>query len=332
METHGTSGDPRVRKVGSVIAILMLLSAGPLAATLIDSLLVLSLLVQGTFAALFALSVGFLVRQNGMVSFGHAAFFGLPGYVVAVWIPGGVVPGELVVLGAIVLTALFAYVIGLVIVRVHGIAFGMLTLALGQGLYQAATRLRGVTGGFDGISLRHLPHDLFGIPTKLLQQPRSMLVVTWSIMALILVLVWLFSRSHWGRLTEGIRDNEERLRFIGYDTLTPRVLVFAASATIAAVGGVLSTIYNAFISPDALHWTASGEALIMAILGGTGAPWGPVVGAFIYFFLKYEAGLYTTHWLSIIGLAVILVSAFLPSGLVGVIARSMPLLRPRANQ
>lgn len=319
-------------KLRSIIAILVLLAAGPLAAAVIDSPLMLSLLVQGTFTALFALSVGFLIRQNGMVSFGHAAFFGLPGYAVAVCIPTDVVPGELVILGAIILTTLFAFVIGLAIVRVHGIAFGMLTLALGQGLYQAATRLRGVTGGFDGISLRHLPHELFGMPVRLLQQPRPMLVITWLIMAVILVLVWLFSRSHWGRLTEAIRDNEERVRFLGYNTLTARALIFAASATIAAVAGVLFIIYNAFISPDTLHWTASGSALIMAILGGTGTPWGPVAGAFIYFFLKHEAGIYTTHWLSIIGCAVILVSAFFSSGLAGVITRGLYLLRPRANR
>ncbi|MBZ0146177.1 MAG: branched-chain amino acid ABC transporter permease [Pseudorhodoplanes sp.] len=319
-------------KLRSIIAILALLAAGPLAATLIDSPLIFSLLAQSTIAGLFALSVGFLIRQNGMVSFGHAAFFGLPGYAIAVWIPAGAVPGELVIFGAIIFTTLFAFVIGLAIVRVHGIAFGMLTLALGQGLYQAAARLRGVTGGFDGINLRHLPHDLFGLPVKLLQQPRSMLVVTWLIMALILTLVWLFSRSHWGRLTEAIRDNEERVRFLGYNTLIPRALIFAASAMIASIAGVLFIIYNAFISPDTLHWTASGEALIMAILGGTGAPWGPVVGAFIYFFLKHEAGTYTTHWLSIIGCAVILISALFPSGLAGVIARSIHLLRPRANR
>lgn len=319
-------------KLRSIIAILAFLTAGPLAATLIDSQLILSLLVQGTFAALFALSVGFLIRQNGMVSFGHAAFFGLPGYAVAVWIQAGIVPGELVILGAIIFTTLFAFVIGLVIVRVHGIAFGMLTLALGQGFYQVATRLRGVTGGFDGINLRYLPHDLFGLPVKLLQQPRSMLAVTWLIMAVIVMLVWAFSRSHWGRLTEAIRDNEERVRFLGCNTLVPRALIFAASATIASTAGVLFIVYNAFISPDTLHWTASGEALIMAILGGTAAPWGPVVGGFIYFFLKHEAGLFTTHWLSIIGCAVILVSALFPSGLAGVITQSIRLLRPGVNR
>jgi branched-chain amino acid transport system permease protein len=103
--------------------------------------------------------------------------------------------------------------------------------------------------------------------------------------------------------------------------LLPRALVFAASTVIAAIGGVLFVVYNTFISPDAVHWTASGSALIMAILGGAGSTWGPALGAFVYFFLKEVAGSYTTHWLSIIGVALILVSVAFPTGLAGLVTR-----------
>jgi branched-chain amino acid transport system permease protein len=196
----------------------------------------------------------------------------------------------------------------------------MLTLAIGQGLYVAVTRVRGITGGHDGMNLR-LPRELFGLPLKLLQQPQGMFIVSWLVLMLILASIWFFTRSHWGRLTEGIRDNEERIRFLGYPTLLPRALVFAASTVIAAIGGVLFVIYSTFISPDAVHWTASGSALIMAILGGAGSPWGPALGAFVYFLLKHVAGEYTTHWLSIIGVALILVSVAFPTGLAGLVGR-----------
>jgi branched-chain amino acid transport system permease protein len=289
-------------------------------AVLITSPMVLSLLVQATFAAIFAVGVGFLIRQNGMVSFGHAAFYGLPGYLIGMLLPGGMLPAELLIIGAVLLTGILGFAIGLVIVRVHGIAFGMLTLAIGQGLYVAFTRMRGITGGHDGMNLR-LPRELFGLPLKLLQQPTGMLIVSWLFLIAILFSIWLFSRSHWGRLTEGIRDNEERIRFLGYPTLLPRALVFAASTVIAAIGGVLFVVYNTFISPDAVHWTASGSALIMAILGGAGSTWGPALGAFVYFFLKEVAGTYTTHWLSIIGVALILVSVAFPTGLAGLVTR-----------
>jgi branched-chain amino acid transport system permease protein len=309
-----------VKKFRFAAALLALCSLGPLAATLITSPMMLSLLAQATFAAIFSVGVGFLIRQNGMVSFGHAAFYGLPGYMVGMLLPSGVMQAELLIIGAVVVTGILGFAIGLVIVRVHGIAFGMLTLAVGQGLYVALTRVRGITGGHDGMNLR-LPRELFGLPLKLLQQPQGMLIVAWLVLMAILVSIWLFSRSHWGRLTEGIRDNEERIRFLGYPTLLPRALVFAASTVIAAIGGVLFVTYNSFISPDAVHWTASGSALIMAILGGAGSTWGPALGAFVYFLLKHVAGDYTTHWLSIIGVALILVSVAFPTGLAGLVTR-----------
>jgi len=309
-----------MRKFRSAMALLALCSLGPLMAALITSPLMLSLLAQASFAAIFAVGVGFLIRQNGMVSFGHAAFYALPGYLIAMLLPRGMLPAEVLIIGAVFLTGLLGFAIGLVIVRVHGIAFGMLTLAIGQGLYVAVTRTRGITGGHDGMSLR-LPRELFGLPLKLLQQPQGMFLVSWLVLMLILASIWFFSRSHWGRLTEGIRDNEERIRFLGYPTLLPRALVFAASTVIVAIGGVLFVIYNTFISPDAVHWTASGLALVMAILGGAGSPWGPALGAFVYFFLKHVAGSYTTHWLSIIGVALILVSVVFPTGLAGLVAR-----------
>lgn len=309
-----------MRNIRFFAAVLALCAIGPLMATLITSPLMLSLLAQATFAAIFAVGVGFLIRQNGMVSFGHAAFYGLPGYMIGMLLPGASMPAEVVIIGAVVLTGILGFAIGLVIVRVHGIAFGMLTLAIGQGLYVAVTRVRGITGGHDGMNLR-LPRELFGLPLKFLQQPQGMLIVSWLVLMLILVSIWLFSRSHWGRLTEGIRDNEERIRFLGYATLLPRALVFAASTVVAAIGGVMFVIYNTFISPDAVHWTASGSALIMAILGGAGSTWGPALGAFVYFLLKHAAGSYTTHWLSIIGVALILVSVAFPNGLAGLVVR-----------
>jgi branched-chain amino acid transport system permease protein len=320
MEADRLGRKPLVRKFRFAAALLALCSFGPLMAVLITSPLMLSLLAQATFAAIFALGVGFLIRQNGMVSFGHAAFYGLPGYLVGMLLPSGMLPVEVLIIGAVLLTGVLAFAIGLVIVRVHGIAFGMLTLAIGQGLYVAVTRMRGISGGHDGMNLR-LPRELFGLPLKLLQQPQGMIVISWLALMAILLSIWIFSRSHWGRLTEGIRDNEERIRFLGYRTLLPRALVFAASAVIAATGGALFVIYNTFISPDAVHWTASGSALIMAILGGAGSTWGPALGAFVYFLLKHVAGEYTTHWLSIIGVALILVSVAFPTGLAGLVER-----------
>jgi len=295
---------------------------GPTLAVYIKSPFFLSLLVQATIAAILATGVGFLIRQNGMVSFGHAAFFGISAYAMVALLPSERVPAELIIVGAILATGLLAFLIALAIVKVHGIAFGMLTLAFGPGVYEASTRMRSVTGGHDGASLRRkLPDVLFGIPLDVFQSPKGMLIVAWLALATIVTLLWLFSRSSLGTLTEAIRDNEERVRFLGYRTLLPRALVFAISAVIAALSGVLFTIYNSFISPDSLHWSASGTALIMTIIGGSGAVWGPAVGAFAYFFLKEVVGHYTYHWLALVGIVMICVSVFFPKGLAGVFDR-----------
>lgn len=309
-----------MKRAAPWIGFLTLAVAGPLIARLVPSSMTLSLLAQGTFTAIFALGIGFLIRQNGMISFGHAAFFGLPAYAFAALLPSGILPAEGLLLLAIAGTVAVAFIIGLIVVRVHGIAFGMLTLAIGQGLYEAATRWRSVTGGHDGVNVR-LPREMFGTSLKVLQQPQNMFILAWIVMVLCLIAVWLFARSPWGQLTEAIRDNEERVRFLGYKTLLPRAAVFAGSAFLVAIAGSLSVLYNAFISPDSIHWTASGSGLIMAILGGTAAAWGPLLGGFVYFFLKHAAGAYTTHWLSIIGIALIFVAVMFPQGLAGLVQR-----------
>ncbi len=310
----------------AVAALAVLALVGPLIAVLVPSPLAHSLIAQATMYAIYALGVGVLLRQNGMVSFGHAAFFGLPGYLIGALLPLGVAPAELVIVGAVVLTALVAFLIGLVIVRVHGIAFGMLTLAIGQAVYEAATRLRGWTGGHDGISIG-FPREMFGLSARVFGDPRSMLSIAWLSMVAVLGLVLWFAASRHGRLAEAIRDNEERARFLGFDTLVPRAVVFALSAAVTAVGGALFALYNAFISPETVHWTASGAALIMAILGGTAAPWGPLLGGYVYFFLKEAVGSYTTHWLAIIGASMIVITVAFPAGLSGLVLRMR--LRPR---
>jgi branched-chain amino acid transport system permease protein len=294
------------------------LGVGLLASAWISKPLTMTLLTQATFAAIFAVAVGFLIRQNGMVSFGHAAFYALPGYIVAILLRRLDLPAEFLILSAILVTTLLGFALGLIAVRLNGIAFSMLTLAVGQSLYVAATHMRDLTGGHDGIGLR-LPRELFGLPLKLWRQPQGMFILSWCVLIVILTLIWFFVHSRWGRLTLAIRDNEERARFLGYRTLLPRALVFTASALIASVAGMLFAIYNTFISPDATHWTNSGAALVMSVLGGANSIWGPALGAYAYFFLKEFSEAYTTHWLSVIGTALIAISVAFPSGIAGLL-------------
>jgi len=283
---------------------------------LVNSPLLFTLLTQAAIGALLAVSVGLLIRQNGAVSFGQALYFGLGAYGVALAVRQGAFPIEVGLFLAIAAPSLLAFGFGLVIVRIRGVAFGMLTLAIGQAFYELVGRWRELANGDDGLAFS-LSGRIFGAPIAWVQNPASMFVICWLVLMLVLVALSSFARSHYGTLTLAIRDNEERARFIGYATVLPRALVFALSAALAALAGVLFALYNSFVSPDILHWSYSGAALIMAIIGGTRFVWGPALGAAIYFFFKNAAGDFTEHWPAIIGLTLIVVTVLLPRGISG---------------
>lgn len=323
--TPPPTGALRIALISSVVMLL-----GITASFLVTSNVALAIMTQAIFYALLALGVGVLLRQNGMVSFGHAVFFGLPAYLIGMGFRHTSLPAEVLIVASIVIITVFALVIGLVFVRVHGIAFGMLTLAVGQAFYEAAGRFRELTGGFDGMTVRW-PRQLFGVPTSAFERAPSMFAISWCVLIVTLSLIVLLSKSRFGALTVAIRENESRAAFLGYKTLLPRAIIFALSALIAAIGGVLFSIYNGFVSPSTVHWTASGEALVMAILGGATAPWGSVLGAFVYFFFKELLGSFTTHWMSIVGSCLIVVSVAFPEGMAGLVNRLMTRRVPNAN-
>lgn len=280
----------------------------------------LSLLTQATIYAVFALGVGLLLRQNGMVSFGHALFFGLASYVVAILLQLNAVSAEAAIVIAIVGLTVFAFLIGLVIVRVPGVAFSMLTLAVGQMAYLTAARSRGLTGGADGMFIEW-PATLFGVPVPLLQKPAWMLMLSWAVLVLLLLALSLLLRSRFGAITEAVRDNEERTRFIGIRTLLPRAALYALSAAVTSVAGVLTALNTSFVSPESLHWSLSGVALMMVVVGGTRVLWGPALGAAVYFLAKDVLGEHVQHWMAIFGIALILVIVFAPEGLSGLLRR-----------
>jgi len=304
------------------------LVAGGIVATAVSSGTVLSLLTQATVYAIFATGLGLLLRQNGMVSFGHAMFFGSSGYAVGILLQLKAMPAEAAVVVAVLGVALFALLLGLVVVRVPGIAFGMLTLAVGQMIHLTATRSRGLTGGADGMNI-DWPSTLFGVEVSALLEPHAMFALAWTVLVLVLLGLALLLRTRFGAITEAVRDNEERARFIGIRTLLPRAAVFALSAGVTALGGVLSALNTGFVSPEGLHWSVSGVALMMVVVGGSRALWGPALGAIVYFLVKDVLGDYANHWMAIFGTGLIVVIVFAPQGLSGALQRLVP-SRPKA--
>lgn len=292
----------------------------------ISSGTVLSLLTQATIYAVFALGVGLLLRQNGMVSFGHALYFGSAGYGVGLLLQQQVMPAELALLLTLLGLGLGAFLIGLVIVRVPGVAFGMLTLAIGQVFYLSASRSRGLTGGADGMNI-DWPARLFGVELSLLLQPKGLFLLSWAVLLLVMAGLTLLLRTRFGAITEAVRDNEERARFIGIRTLVPRAAIYALSAMVTGLAGLLAALNTGFVSPENLHWSLSGVALMMVVVGGYKALWGPALGAVVYFLAKDVLGDYANHWMAIFGIALITVIVFAPTGLAGALGQ---LLRPRA--
>lgn len=303
-----------------LIAAAAALALGALVSHGFDSGRLLSLLTQATIYAVFALGVGLLLRQNGMVSFGHALFFGASGYVVAILLQTKATSAEAAVLIAIAGLTVAAFLVGLVIVRVPGVAFGMLTLAIGQMAFLTASRSRGLTGGADGMSVEW-PSTLFGVSVNLLQKPAWMLMVSWGVLVLLLLGLGVLLRGRFGAITEAVRDNEERARFIGIRTLLPRALMYAISAGVTATAGVLGALNTSFVSPESLHWSLSGQALMMVVVGGTRALWGPALGAAVFFLAKDVLGEHAQHWMAVFGTALIIVIVFAPEGLSGLLRR-----------
>ena len=314
-----TRSPPSRHALSAGLAVAAIL-AGVLIAATIRSNLMMTLLTQAIITGILATGVGFLIRQNGVVSFGHAAFYGVACYVIALAMKHGVMRAEFAIVLALALPTALAFLLGLVIVRIPGVAFSMLTLAVGQAFYEFAMKARQVTGGEDGFSV-NLPSTIFGIETALFQSPHSMFMISWGMLAMTILLLTVVATSPFGRLTAAIRENEERARFVGYATVLPRALVLTLSAFVTAVAGVLFTLYNTFVSPDVLHWSLSGSALIMAIIGGPRLVWGPALGAIIFFFAKDMAGDVTEHWQGIIGVILIVVMVVLPAGLGGALTR-----------
>ncbi|WP_420177565.1 branched-chain amino acid ABC transporter permease [Kerstersia gyiorum] len=306
---------------------LAALAAGLLVATQVQSAILLSLLTQATIFAIFALGVGLLLRQNGMVSFGHAAFYGLAGYVAAILMQHAV-PAEAVVLLTLLIMALFSCLLGLVIVRVPGIAFGMLTLAVGQMFFQLASTSRSLTGGADGMYL-DWPARLFGVPIALIQRQDVLFSISWTLLVLCIAGLAALLSTRFGRVTEAVRDNEERARFIGIRTLMPRVAIFTLSALVTSLAGLLSVLNTGFISPESLHWSVSGSALMMVIIGGFRTLWGPALGAIVFFLARDLIGDYAQHWLAIFGTALILIIVFSPEGIGGALQRLCQRRRPQ---
>jgi branched-chain amino acid transport system permease protein len=267
---------------------------------------------------LAAMSVNFLLGFTGVLSFGHAAYFGLgvygTGLTIRYLVPSTVL-GMCVGVGSAIVAAA---IIGALIVRLRGIYFAMVTIAFGQVFYFIAYRWNKVTGGDDGLSGWSRQPIHFGFTElDILGNEKSMFYMVFVVFAVSVGIMAFLLRSPFGRTLLAIRENERRARFLGIPVDRHIWLSWLISCTFASLAGCLYALLNNFADPHDLRWDQSGDFVIMAVLGGMRSFWGPLLGAAIFVALQDYLSTQTQNWQSFIGLFFVLVVLFFPRGIIG---------------
>jgi len=275
------------------------------------------LLTEILIFALFALSFNLLFGYTGLLSFGHAAFFGLGGYAAALAIQHlGLSILPVLAVGVIVATV-GAVVIGFFCVRLDEIYFAMLTLGFGMMVFTLAHQWRSVTGGSDGITGFGLPKLNLLFSSFSLFSPVSFYYFTVVIFLVSALFLWLVVRSPFGLVLTSMRENVQRVSFVGIDTTLYRWMAFVVAGLFAGLAGALFACYDRMASPTMVHWTMSAKPVLMTILGGSRLFLGPVAGAVIFFLLEHFITQYTQSWIIFLGAILIPIVLFFPRGVWG---------------
>ena len=274
----------------------------------------LGLLTKMLILAIFAMSLNLILGYGGLPSLGHAAYFGIAGYTVALLARRGLEHFWLELVAGIVAATATAALFGLLALRTSGAYLLMITLALAQVLWGIAYGWRSLTGGDDG--LPGVPRPVAGLPWRLDDGVRFYYFVL-VVFVLAMACLWLVVRSPFGRALIGIRESERRMEVLGYNTWAHKYVAFVIAGALAGVAGILFVYDNRFVSPVYLSVVLSATGLIMVILGGAGTLVGPALGSAVIVFLENLIGAHTQRWPLILGIIYIAVTLFAPAGLLG---------------
>ena len=323
---------PRLdRRAAVAIGLMALLAILPLVATWLDQGFYVGQLRRVLIFAIAAVSLDIILGYGGMVSLGHAAFVGAGAYVVALlhWHADrgieilGLLPGTMQSLAtipaAMLVAALLALAIGAISLRTSGLYFIMITLAFAQLVYFLFVSLRFEDagrsyGGDDGL---RYPADVAVLGIVETTNDLGFYFVVWTALALVLVAAQRLVRSRFGVVLQGIRDNERRMRAIGFPTNRYRLVAFVLSGAIAGLAGALLALHEGYVSPSLMHWTRSGDLVVMVVLGGMGTLFGPVIGATLFLLLEKFLPDFTEHWMIVFGPLLVLAVLFARRGLIG---------------
>jgi len=286
------------------------------------------LAVKIMILAIFALSLELLVGQTGLVSFGHAAFFGVAAYVAALLTPKGEAASLWFLMpAAIGAAAAYALAVGALSLRTRGVYFIMITLAFAQMAYYVFHDTA-LGGGSDGIYLYFRPDAaVFGWRWLDLDSDHGFYYSVLACLAGTFVVLEIMLRSRYGHALAGIRVNEQRMRAAGFPTFAYKLGAFVLAAAFAGLAGFLHALKDGYVNPELLSWHQSGAVLLMVILGGIGSLRGAILGAFAFTMLQelFQSqaifGPFAKHWQLMLGLTIIGFVAAMPRGLIGLADR-----------
>jgi branched-chain amino acid transport system permease protein len=294
----------------AAVAVLAVLAVLPEYLSRYGVFLANTVLILSIFGVAFNLAFGF----GELPAFGHAAFYGLGAYGVAITLQYTPESMAIPILAAIVMAFIYSVLVAAVSVQGGGIYFALLTFAFGQLLYELFFRLD-ITGGSNGLILS-LPEG-WGF----LGETGTVYYLSVAVLALLVLFGWRLLNSPFGKAMLAVAHNENRARSIGYPVTRIKIVLFVLTATLASLGGILYVLNNRFVSADILFYSTSVDAIIVATIGGTASLFGPIVGAIFYIGMTELTADYANIGIMIVGAVFILVVLAFPNGIMGLLDR-----------
>jgi len=312
-------------------ALLFVLLALPPYASLAGNPFLLSVFTRIVILAIAAASLNLLMGYGGMVSFGHAAYIGVGGYVVGILAKEGISSGFVQWPLALAVSALFALAVGALSLRTRGVYFIMITLAFAQMIYYVAVGLARY-GGDDGLTIYR--RSQFGALIDL-SNKTAFYYLCLALLAGCTYLIWRLVNSRFGMVIQGARSNDRRMHSIGFPTFRYRLTCFVISGTLCGLAGALLANHTDFVSPAMMHWTRSGDLIVMVVLGGMGTIFGPLIGTVTLLtleealpalislgarpFMGREAARAGEYWQIVLGPLLLLVVLYARGGIAGLL-------------
>jgi branched-chain amino acid transport system permease protein len=271
---------------------------------------------------LAAMSVNFLLGFTGVLSFGHAAYFGLGAYGAGLALKFLASSTPLALLCGMLLSGVAGALLGALIAGRRGVYFAMVTIAFGQVFYYIAFQWSSVTGGDDGLrGFSRQPLDLGIMTVDILSNANAFYYFVLVCVALAVGVMGFILRSPFGRTMIAIRENERRARFLGIPVNRHIWIAFTLSCFFMGFAGALYALVNNFADPRGLHYSQSGDFVMMAVMGGMRSFWGPLLGAAVFVVLQDYLSSVTVNWMSFVGMLFIAIVLFFPRGLLGFVRR-----------